>query len=66
MECYFCQRNIKDIDFKETHILRRFISASGKIKPKKKTGTCSAHQRRLARAIKRARYLALLSPTTKN
>jgi len=65
MECYFCQRNIKDIDFKETQILRRFISSSGKIKPKKRTGVCSGHQRKLARAIKRARYLALLSATAK-
>jgi len=65
MECYFCQRNIKDIDFKETQILRRFISASGKIKPKKRTGVCSGHQRKLTRVIKRARYLALLSATSK-
>jgi len=65
MECYFCQRNIKNIDFKETQILRKFISASGKIKPKKRTGVCSSHQRKLARAIKRARYLALLSSTSK-
>ncbi|MDD2696941.1 MAG: 30S ribosomal protein S18 [Candidatus Pacebacteria bacterium] len=65
MECYFCQRNIRDIDFKETQALRKFISASGKIKSKKRTGICSSHQRRLARAIKRARYLALLSPIAK-
>jgi len=65
MECYFCQRNIKEIDFKETQLLRNFISASGKIKSKKRTGTCSSHQRKLTQAIKRARYLALLSPTAK-
>ena len=65
MECYFCQRNIKDIDFKESQLLRNFISGSGKIKAKKKTGICSSHQRKLARAIKRARYLALLSSTSK-
>ncbi|MFH1714048.1 MAG: 30S ribosomal protein S18 [Candidatus Nealsonbacteria bacterium] len=65
MECFFCQRNIKNVDFKETQLLRRFISGSGKIKPKKRTGVCSSHQRRLATAIKRARYLALLSPTGK-
>ncbi|MBL7142191.1 MAG: 30S ribosomal protein S18 [Candidatus Pacebacteria bacterium] len=65
MECYFCQRNIKNIDFKDTQILWRFISASGKIKPKKRTGVCSSHQRKLTQAIKRARYLALLSPTSK-
>ncbi len=65
MDCYFCQRNTKEIDFRETQLLRKFISGSGKIKPKKRTGTCSSHQRKLARAIKRARYLGLLSPTSK-
>lgn len=60
MHCYFCQRNIKEIDFQETKLLENFISASGKIKARKKTGLCSWHQRRLARAIKRARFLALL------
>jgi small subunit ribosomal protein S18 len=65
MECSFCQRNIKNIDFKETQVLRKFISASGKIKPKKRTGVCSTHQRKLAQAIKRARYMALLSPISK-
>jgi small subunit ribosomal protein S18 len=65
MNCYFCQRNIKEIDFKDAQLLSRFISQSGKIKARKKTGVCSSHQRKLARAIKRARYLALLSPVSK-
>jgi small subunit ribosomal protein S18 len=65
MPCYFCQQNIKQIDFKNTKLLWRFISSSGKIKPKKRTGTCSSHQRKVAIAIKRARFLALLSPITK-
>lgn len=58
--CYFCQRNLKEIDFKNRDLLGKFISASGKIKPKKKTGFCSKHQRQLAKAIKRARFLGLL------
>ena len=65
MNCYFCQHNDKDIDFKEQQVLHKFIAASGKIKSKKKTGVCSSHQRKLTRAIKRARYMALLSPTSK-
>jgi len=65
MACYFCQRNIKEIDFKDSEFLKKFISASGKIKSKKRTGLCSSHQRKLERAIKRARILALLSPTSK-
>jgi len=64
MPCYFCQKNIQGIDFKETVLLRRFISGSGKIRAKKRTGVCSKHQRQLARAIKRARHLGLLSLTS--
>jgi len=60
MQCFFCQRDIKEIDFKDTKTLENFISLSGKIKPRKKTGLCSFHQRRLAQAIKRARFLGLL------
>jgi small subunit ribosomal protein S18 len=60
MHCYFCQRNIKEIDFKDTQTLNRFISALGKIRPRKKTGLCAQHQKKLAQAIKRARFLALL------
>jgi len=60
MHCYFCQKNQKEIDFKEIQILNRFIALSGKIKSKKKTGLCQRHQKRLAQAIKRARFLALI------
>jgi small subunit ribosomal protein S18 len=65
MNCYFCQKNIKEIDFKDTKILKKFISGLAKIKPKKKTGICSSHQRKLKTAIKRARFLGLLPFTTK-
>jgi small subunit ribosomal protein S18 len=65
MACYFCQRNIKEIDFKNTEILHRFISGLGKIRARKRTGVCSKHQRQLSRAIKRARHLGLLAPTKK-
>ena len=60
MECYFCKNNVKEIDFKNTELLKKFTSGMEKIKAKKKTGTCSYHQRRLAQAIKRARSLGLL------
>ena len=65
MSCYFCQRNIKEIDFKNTELLRKFISGLAKIRAKKRTGVCSGHQRKLARAIKRARHLGLLPCTMK-
>jgi len=65
MPCYFCQRNIKEIDFKDTDLLKRFISGLAKIRAKRRTGTCSSHQRKLAKAIKRARHLGLLPSTVK-
>lgn len=65
MTCYFCQKNIKEIDFKDTELLRRFISGLVKIKSKKRTGVCAKHQRQLSKAIKRARHLGLLPYTTK-
>jgi len=60
MSCYFCQRNIKEIDWKNARVLSRFLSAGGKIKPKRKTGLCTKHQRQLKKAIKKARIMALL------
>lgn len=61
--CYFCAQNIKDVDYKNAELLRRFISAQAKIMPRKRSFLCSKHQHKLANAIKRARYLALLSFT---
>jgi len=65
MDCYFCQRNIKEIDFKNTDILKNFISGLGKIRSRVKTGLCAKHQRHFAKAVKRARHLGLLSATEK-
>ena len=51
------------IDYKEVSRLRRFVSERGKILPRRVTGTCARHQRRLAVALKRARHVALLPYT---
>lgn len=56
---YFCPDG-KCFDYKDVDTLKRFISESGKIKPRRQTGNCSRCQRQLAREIKRARHLALL------
>ena len=64
-QCYFCVNNIKEVDYKDTQTLRRFINSHMKILPKKRTGTCAKHQRKLATAIKRARIMALLPFTNK-
>jgi small subunit ribosomal protein S18 len=65
MVCYFCQHNTKEIDYKETDLLKRFTSSSAKIKAKGKTGTCSKHQRQVKNAIKRARHLGLMTNSRK-
>ncbi|MGM0365408.1 MAG: 30S ribosomal protein S18 [Actinomycetota bacterium] len=58
--CYFCKENIDDIDYKKINLLRKFISDKGKIRPKRSSGNCVQHQKKVAIAIKRARELALL------
>jgi len=58
--CLFCVNKVEVIDYKDSAKLRRFILDTGKIAPRRKTGTCAKHQRALAVAIKRARHLALL------
>jgi small subunit ribosomal protein S18 len=63
--CYFCTNQIDAIDYKDTQLLRKFMSTQAKIVAPKRTGNCSKHQRMVARAIKRARAMALLSYTIK-
>lgn len=58
--CYFTKNNIEYIDYKDVELLRRFISANGKIIPRRVTGTKAKYQRMLATAIKRSRQMALL------
>lgn len=58
--CYFSKNHIDHIDYKDVELLKKYISPSGKITTRRITGTCAKHQRMLATAIKRARYMALL------
>lgn len=60
-QCYFCTHGIQDIDYKELKVLQKFVSPYHKIYPRRRTGVCSRHQRKLARAVKRARFLALIA-----
>ena len=57
--CSFCVDK-SAIDYKDIAKLRKYVSDRGKIEPRRRTGVCAKHQRRLALAIKRARFLALL------
>ena len=58
--CPFCEMRVRFIDYKDDRTLGRFITDHGKILPSRLSGTCARHQRQLATAIKRARYLALI------
>ena len=58
--CAFCQEKLDVIDYKDVNRLKKFITEGGKIIPRRMSGTCAAHQRILATAIKRARITALL------
>jgi small subunit ribosomal protein S18 len=61
--CQFCKDNTAYIDYKDTQMLRKYITDRGKIKPCRVTGACTQHQRELAVAIKRAREMALVPYT---
>jgi small subunit ribosomal protein S18 len=58
--CPFCQQKVRTIDYKDVDLLRHYLTDHGKIKPRRRLGTCARHQRMLATAIKRARHVALL------
>ncbi|MDD5089724.1 MAG: 30S ribosomal protein S18 [Candidatus Wallbacteria bacterium] len=59
--CLFCKENKQYIDYKRVELLRRYTTEKGKILPRRVTGCCAMHQRKLGTAIKRARYISLLS-----
>ena len=62
--CRFRKGRIKYIDYKDPEFLKRFVNEQGKILPRRVTGTSLKYQRKVARAIKRARHLALLPYVT--
>jgi small subunit ribosomal protein S18 len=62
--CYFTVNKITKIDYKNTDLLKRFVSERGKILPRRVTGTSAKYQRQLTTAIKRARQIALLPYVT--
>lgn len=64
--CQFCVDKVDHIDYKDVPLLERFLTEQGKIRARRKTGTCARHQRRLATAIKRARHLALIPYTAEH
>ena len=53
--CQFCKDDVEYIDYKDTQMLRKYVTDRGKIKPRRVTGACTQHQRDIAEAVKRAR-----------
>ncbi len=58
--CKFCVEKIEAIPYRDVRLLQQFVAERGKITPRRLTGVCTTHQRRLTRAIKQARNIALL------
>ncbi|MGV7975924.1 MAG: 30S ribosomal protein S18 [Anaerolineaceae bacterium] len=58
--CQFCADKNLAIDYKNVDLMTRFINETGKIRPRRQTGTCARHQREVAKAIKNARHIALI------
>jgi small subunit ribosomal protein S18 len=62
--CLFCKNPSIEIDYKTVNVLKKFVSDRGKILPRRVTGACAAHQRKISNAVKQARNIALLPFTT--
>jgi len=58
--CYFCRNKIDEIDYKDIELLSKFTTKGGKLLGKRTTRVCAQHQKKLTRAVKRARNLALI------
>ena len=59
-QCYFSQNNIKHIDYKDVDVLKKFLTPHARLQSKRRSGVSSKYQRKLALAVKRARYMGLL------
>ena len=66
LKCPLCESGVKDVSYKDVYQLKKFTSVRGKIISTEKSGMCHKHQNMIRRAIKRARYLALLPFVTKD
>lgn len=64
-QCAFCKKHTDHIDFKDVAVLQKYLSPWAKIKTTRESGNCAKHQRGLATAVKHARFMALLSFTSR-
>jgi small subunit ribosomal protein S18 len=63
--CFFCKEKVAYVDYKDTAMLRRFVSDRGKIRARRVTGTCQRHQRDIALAVKNSREMGLMAYTVR-
>ena len=63
--CFFCKNKEAILDYKEVNLMKRFVAESGKIVPRRFSGTCAKHQRKLSTEIKKARQMALIPYTVR-
>jgi small subunit ribosomal protein S18 len=64
--CRFCADSTYEIDYKDPQVLKYFLTEVGKITPRRLSGNCAMHQRKLAKAVKRARMIGILPFTINN
>ncbi|MBI1961153.1 MAG: 30S ribosomal protein S18 [Parcubacteria group bacterium] len=58
--CFICKNTIKNVDYKDVDLLKRFTTAYGKIMPRRRSGACAKHQRVVANAVKNARIMGFM------
>ena len=58
--CYFTTHGIQHVDYRDMHLLQKFLDTHGRVLSRRRTGLCARYQRRVQQAVKRARYMALL------
>lgn len=61
LKCRFCRDKVAEIDYKDVHILQKLVTSQGKLYSRKRSGNCARHQRQVSGAVKRARFLGLMS-----
>ena len=61
--CRLCRESVKDVDYKNVSFLEKYTARNGKIAARKRSGTCARHQRKLKKAIFRARFIGLMPYT---
>ena len=58
--CYFTKNKVQHVDYRDVHLLDRFINPHGKVLSRRRSGLCAKYQRKVKKAIKNARYMALM------